>query len=132
MNNLNRTVCLVEYDPNLRRALERILTARDFSPIGFDSAAAFLASEECHDAACLVIDMDLPVTSGLELCARLGAMSERVPVIFTTEYPAQHTSARARALGAIAVLAKPFGATALLMALERALLVPRQRSGAAH
>ena len=66
-----KKIVVVEDDPGMSRAIERLLSAGGFGSRAFSSAEDLLTSESIGDAACFVFDIRLPGLSGFELRARL-------------------------------------------------------------
>lgn len=116
-----RTVCVVDDDFSLRRALRRLITAAGFSVDTFESAEAFLSSHGDVDIGCLVLDVSLGSLSAFEVYDRLVASGCWVPVIFITGHDTPSNQARARAAGALAYLVKPFDEEPLVDAIHRAM-----------
>jgi FixJ family two-component response regulator len=113
------SVAVVEDDPGLGRALERILRAAGYATRLYGSAEDFLQADE-KPASCLVLDVHLPGASGFELRARLAAAGRIPPVIFITAHDTEAARAEARAAGA-AYLAKPFAGRVLVEAVSAAM-----------
>ena len=65
-------IVVVEDDPSMSQAIERILRVGGFTPIVFDSAESALAADAVQAADCLVLDFHLPGMSGFELQERLA------------------------------------------------------------
>jgi FixJ family two-component response regulator len=124
-----RTIAIIDDDDALRQALGRVLRARGFRTVEFDSAEALLGSPDGLGADCLLLDIDLPGMSGLELCSHFLLWPEPPPVVFITGREGGDTARTAWALEAQDHLAKPVEAQVLLEAIERALIAPR-RAGA--
>ncbi len=74
----------------------------------FDSAEQFLASGSARNAACLIVDVQLPGISGLELQDRLAGDHHRVPIIFVSAQATQANRDVAIKRGAAGFLSKPF------------------------
>jgi FixJ family two-component response regulator len=115
------TVCVIDDDASLLRALQRLLVADGFTVAVFPSAEVFLESERVHTADCLVLDVHLGGMSGFELHDRLVAAGTRVPVVFITAHDDGPTRERAQRAGAVAYLRKPFDDESLIGAIHRAL-----------
>jgi FixJ family two-component response regulator len=115
-----RVVAVVDDDPLMVKALERLLRASGFEVAAFESAEAFLALGESGDLACLVLDVSLGGISGIELAHRLAASGHRVPVIFITAVDNEATREEAVEAGCVAFLTKPFPAAALINAVSQA------------
>lgn len=75
---------VVDDDAQIRRALERVLRSHGHAVRSFASAEGYLA-EGCA-ADCMILDVDLPGMSGLELARRLAAGGDRKPVVFITAH----------------------------------------------
>lgn len=121
-----RTIAIIDDDESLRRALGRVLRARGFETEEFASAEELLASPAGLGADCLLLDIDLPGMSGLELCSHFALWPEPPPVILITGAANVHTERMARALDAAEHLSKPVEAMVLVAAVERALIAPRR------
>jgi len=116
-------IALVDDDLSVRRALPRLLRSAGYQTRAFASAQDLLESRFAESAACLVLDIHLERTSGFELYERLRASGVMIPTIFITAYDDDAIRDRARSLGAVAFLRKPFDAGALLNAVATALTI---------
>jgi FixJ family two-component response regulator len=125
MKQAGEVVYLVDDDPWIREAMGDLLAASGLTVISFESAEGFLRHERIDAAACLVLDLQLPEMSGLELQQRLTATAN-LPVIFITGHGDIPTSVRAMKGGALEFLTKPVDAQALTAAIRTALAVNRQ------
>jgi RNA polymerase sigma factor (sigma-70 family) len=117
----NPVVYVVDDDPSIRRALERLLRSSGREVETFASAAEFLEVHRGETHGCLVLDVNLPGTSGLELQRELAEAALRIPIIFITGHGDIPMSVRAMKAGAVDFLAKPFDDTELLRAVEAAI-----------
>ena len=115
------TVYVVDDDPSMRRALERMFRTVGFAVEIFDSAAALLAHDRESVPCCAVLDVHMPAVDGLALHARLREAGRTVPVVFITGHGDVPTSVRAMKTGAIDFIEKPFSDTDLIAAVRRAL-----------
>jgi FixJ family two-component response regulator len=102
------------------QALTRLLKAKDFDVRAFSSAYAFLEGDAASEADCLVLDVGLIGMSGVELVHRMNADGSAVPVIFITGLNTEELRSEAMKAGCVAYLLKPFSASRLLDAIERA------------
>ena len=75
-----KTVAVVDDDPSALRGLARLLSANGFEPATYSSADAFLEGYVSGTAICLVLDVDMPGTSGIELRRRLTENGSTLPV----------------------------------------------------
>jgi len=113
-------VVLVEDDAGLREALERVLAATGFAVCGFGSAEAALGDRATTKARCLVLDIQLPGISGFELYERLATGDNEPAVVFITAHDLPVNHDRARQLGAIGYLIKPFSGRELAAIVAKA------------
>jgi FixJ family two-component response regulator len=114
-------IMIVDDDEAIRDALTSLLRSVGWRTEGFTSAEAFLQSGQMHTTACLLLDMQLPGISGLELQRQLRSSQARMPIIFITAHGNEAMRAQALQAGAVAFFAKPFSDTALLEAIHTAL-----------
>lgn len=101
------TVYVVEDDAPVRDSLVALLESEGFVVVAFASGEAFLAHFHPSGDACLVLDLALPGTSGLELLEMLGKRQHHLPIIVVTGNADLRVRARALDLGAAAVFVKP-------------------------
>jgi len=114
-------IAIVDDDASIRDALTSLLRAVGWRAEGFATAEAFLQSGQVHTTACLLLDVRLPGSSGLELQRQLRSSQARMPIIFITAHGNEAMRAQALQAGAVAFFAKPFDDTALLEAIHAAL-----------
>src|SRR5262245_21136625 len=115
-------IVVVEDDPSMSRAIERILRAGGFATATFATAEAALEADAAA-ADCLVLDVQLPGMSGFELYRRL-ASGDEPPAVFITAHDAPAVREMAEGMGASGYLPKPFSGRTLLDAVSRALGAP--------
>jgi FixJ family two-component response regulator len=115
------TIVVVEDDPSMGQAMERILRAGGFAAALFVSAEAALEADAVTNADCLVVDVRLPGMSGFELYRQLTLSGADTPAIFVTAHDEPAIRAEAERLGASSYLPKPFTGRALLDAVIQAL-----------
>ena len=87
----------------------------------FASAEEFLQSDRLNDTSCLILDVNMPGLSGIELQKQLIAQGNRMPIIFITAVPEETTRAKALKAGAVGFLSKPFREEWLINHLDVAL-----------
>jgi FixJ family two-component response regulator len=114
-------VAVVDDDESVRKALASLLRSLGVSVCTFGSAGDFLASPRRVEAACLIVDVQMPGMGGIELQERLIALGQQVPIIFITAHPDAKLRERALAAGAVAFLSKPFAPQELIRCTEDAL-----------
>ena len=120
MTDPRKTVAIVDDDETLRDAIEQLLSAHGFATQVFASAEAFLNGRAANQAACLVLDINLPGMSGVELNQRLKAEGSELPVIFITAADDDIRRLAAMA-GCVACLRKPFAADLLIGVIRKAV-----------
>ena len=114
-------VIVVDDDPSIRKAIDRLLRSVGLRVELFESAQEFLQSNHLDAPSCIVLDVRLPGQSGLNLQRDLAAAHMRVPIIFITGHGDIPMSVRAMKAGAVEFLTKPFHDQDLLDAIEVAL-----------
>jgi FixJ family two-component response regulator len=119
-----RLVSVVDDSDSVRESLPDLLQQAGFAVQAFSSAEAFLASAAPDDTRCLILDVRLPGMSGPDLQQELKRRGRAIPVVFITAQDDSALRPRLVGQGAAACLFKPFTDTALLDAVESAL-VPR-------
>ena len=130
MANPAALVYLVDDDASFRRSTERLIEAAGFRVRPFSSARDFLRNKRSKGAACLVLEVQLPGLSGLDLQRELTKRGSKIPIIFVTGHGDIPMSVRAMKAGAVEFLTKPFHERALLDAIAHALKEAAQRSTA--
>jgi FixJ family two-component response regulator len=120
-------VYLVDDEPDLRRALERLLRAEGCEVEGFSSAAEFLAQVPPEAPGCIVLDVAMPGIDGLAMQQRLTASGGLLPIVFLTGHGDIPMSVRAVKAGAVDFLTKPVKGVDLLRAVGAALDLSEQR-----
>lgn len=114
-----RLVYVVDDDPSMLRGVKRLLREYGFDSMLFSTADAFQRHDDFDDAVCVILDVDLHDTSGIDVRHRLTAAGISLPVIFITGKDSQATRTAALASGCLAYLTKPFSAGALIGPIER-------------
>jgi len=114
-------VYIVDDDPDVRKALERLLRAKGYDAITFASAMAFMDFPHPHTPGCLLLDIKMPNMSGLELQERMVEKSISIPIIFITAHGTVTDTVKALKSGALDFLEKPFKEKQLLEAVSRSI-----------
>jgi FixJ family two-component response regulator len=93
-----------------------LLRSAGYRAVGFASAEAFLRLPDSIPTECLILDVQLPGMSGLDLQRQLAASGVRVPIVVLTARPDHEGRLRRCALqqGALAFFGKPFAEMDLL------------------
>lgn len=115
-----KAVFVVDDDPGMLRGLKRLLREYGFNAVLFDSAEAFQSEANLEDAFCIVLDVNLQDSSGIDLRQQLKSRGISVPVIFITGNDSEATRAAALESGCSAYLTKPFPAQSLIEPIEKA------------
>ena len=111
-------VILVEDDEGLRVALLRLLRAFGFRAYGYASAEALLDDPRAARADCLVVDVNLPAMSGLELVIRLRRRGLQMPAVAISAHDEAGMREAVRSGGVERFLGKPFPGRALVSAVN--------------
>ncbi|MGF6415410.1 response regulator transcription factor [Paraburkholderia sp. MM5482-R1] len=119
MNQTNTRVFIVDDDDSVRSALARLLRASGYQVECFDSPEAFLERADLTSMpACLVLDLQMPGMTGLEVQRKLDRL---LPIVFLTGHGDIGSSVDAMKGGAVDFLPKPVRDSLLLAAVDRAL-----------
>jgi two-component system response regulator AtoC len=121
VGDTRRPVCVVDDDASVREAVGGLLRSVGMTVETFGSAREFLASARRDAPSCLVLDVELPGLSGLDLQQELVKGNVRVPIIFLTGHGDIPMSVRAIQAGALDFLTKPVDVDQLLGAIERGI-----------
>jgi DNA-binding NtrC family response regulator len=128
-------VYVVDDDPSVRESLRRLIRSAGWPVETFGSAREFLASPWSGQPSCLVLDVDLPDLSGLELQQRLASADSKFSIIFLTGHGDIPMTVRAMKAGALEFLTKPPPEEQLLAAIRLGLArssSPRTPPGGIH
>lgn len=119
-------VLVLDDDPGIRDALAGLLSASGLRVLLFATAAELLSGKIPDAPCCLLLDLQLPDITGLEIQERLSAR-ESPPIIFMSGHGDIPTSVRAIKAGAVEFLPKPFSDDELFDAIHAALAQDRRR-----
>src|SRR5271155_424430 len=122
MNRSDPPVCVIDDDSSIREAIEGLLRAEGIQVETYRTAREFLTRTRAEPAGCLVLDVDLPGLSGLELQRELSRTDVHIPIIFLTGHGDIPMSVRAIKAGALEFLTKPFDPEDLLDAIQEGML----------
>jgi FixJ family two-component response regulator len=115
-----RTIAVIDDSEIMRDAMVHLLCSAGFGVESYISAAEFLAAADISQADCLVVDIELGDTTGIELVRELRDLGYSFPVIFMTGSPDDTLRRAARMLGCSAFFAKPFPGEDMVAAIHRA------------
>lgn len=121
MTETEGTVFIVDNDPSMRRSLKRLLRSIGFNVETFASAQEFLSRDPIIGPACLVLDVQMPGLSGLDLQDELAARHRSIPIIFISGHGTIPMSVRAMKGGAADFFTKPFDDQDLVDAIGKAI-----------
>ena len=130
MKDADAIVFVVDDDSSIREAIESLVKLAGLRVETFGAAQEFLQSKRPDLPGCVVLDVELPGLSGLDLQRELAAHGIKLPIIFITGYGDIPMSVRAMKAGALEFLTKPFRDQDLLDAIQQAL--ERDRAARQH
>lgn len=125
-------IALVDDEPAMVKALQRLLEAEGLRVRPFTSALKFLYRSPAEPVDCLVLDVSMPSLTGLDLQAELNRTGARLPIVFLTGQGDIPMSVRAIKAGAVDFLTKPVEDSALLAAVRTALETSRRQRQEDH
>jgi FixJ family two-component response regulator len=115
------TVFVVDDDPHVRGAIQRMLKSAGLRSESFGTPQEFMRRDLPDGPSCLVLDVRLSGASGLDLQRELKRARIEIPIVFLTGHGDIPMTVRAMKLGAVEFLTKPFKRDVLLSAIEQAL-----------
>ena len=130
MKDADAVVFVVDDDSSVREAIKSLISLVGLRVETFETAQEFLQSKRPDVPGCVVLDVELPGLSGLDLQRELAAHGVKLPIIFITGHGDIPTSVRAMKAGALEFLTKPFHDQDLLDAIRQAL--ERDRAARRH
>lgn len=123
-----RTVHVVDDDASLLRGVARLLRSHGYTVNTYFSASEFLSTGVPKEPACLLLDLNMPGMTGLELQQVVSECQSRLAIVFISGQGDIPATVQAMKAGAVDFLTKPFEGDALVAAIETAL----NRSHAEH
>ena len=121
LQNSDAIIAIVDDDSSVRKGLERLIRSVGWKTVTFGSAQEFLASARTQAPTCLVLDLQLPGLSGLELQKQMTEAGVETPIVFLTGHGDIPASVKAMKAGAIEFLTKPVDEQDLLNAIQEAI-----------
>jgi FixJ family two-component response regulator len=118
---LNGNIVIIDDDVLVRQAVGDCMESAGYAVESFASAEQFLMSASARNAACLILDIQLPGMNGLELQDKLIESNNRVPVVFVTAQGTNQSREKAMRQGASGFLPKPFRREDLLKIVGEAI-----------
>jgi len=119
------SICVIDDDDALRRALRTVLEAEGFMVQDFASGAAFFAAYRAGSTNCLLVDAYMPGMDGMDVLARLRGEGDLIPAIMITGSSDVAMAVAAMKAGAFDFIEKPIGNRDLLDCLARAIAVSK-------
>jgi FixJ family two-component response regulator len=119
-------IAIVDDDPSAREGLSSLVRSAGWRAETFASAQEFLARPGGQAPSCLVLDLQMPGLSGLDLQKRIAEVGLEVPIVFLTGHGNIPSSVKAMKAGAVEFLTKPFEEEKLLQAIEEAIECDRR------
>lgn len=126
MTSNDKIAFIVDDDAPIREALTELLDSHGIRSMPFASAAEYVRADKPDLPACLILDLELPGITGLELQRQLGE-GEHPPIVFITGHGDIPSSVRAIKGGAVDFLTKPFSDADLMGAIDQAIALDRAR-----
>lgn len=123
MNVQPETIFIVDDDPDVCRAIGRLVKGAGYEVREFNSAHEFLIGHDCESPGCVLLDLTMPDLDGLQLQRCLAASGCHRPIIFLTANRDIHNTVRAMKAGAVNFLTKPVDREELMAALAEALAI---------
>jgi FixJ family two-component response regulator len=114
-------IAIVDDDPSAQQGLGSLLRSAGFQVESFASAREFLARSAAETPSCLVLDLQMPGLSGLDLQKRMAEVGLEIPIVFLTGHGDIPASVEAMKAGALEFLTKPFDDEKLLRAIDEAV-----------
>ena len=121
MTAFKPTVFVIDDDASIRKSLSRLLRSAGYTTETFASAEKFLGREHFNGIGCLLLDVQMPGLSGMDLQKELNTADYHMPIIFITGHGNIPMSVEAMKKGAVDFLTKPFDDKELLQAVESAI-----------
>jgi FixJ family two-component response regulator len=118
---MTRNIAVIDDSEIMRDAMVHLLCSVGYGVEQYASAAEFLTAADITQASCLVVDVELGGTTGIEMVRELFDLGYSFPVIFMTGSPDETFRRAGGALGCAAFLAKPFQPDDMLQAIDRAV-----------
>jgi len=122
----NAVIAIVDDDPSVREGLSALIRSAGLQAASFASAKEFLDRPGAEAPSCLVLDLQLPGLSGLDLQKRMAEAGMEIPIVFLTGHGDIPASVQAMKAGAVEFLTKPFDEQDLLQAIQEAIERDRQ------
>jgi FixJ family two-component response regulator len=127
MNEEAPIVAVIDDDVSVRESIEGLLETAALRVELYASPREYLQARRKDNPSCIILDVRLPGSSGLDFQREMNAAGIRAPIIFITGYADVHMSVQAMKAGAVEFLTKPYRDQDLLEAVLSAIEKDRQR-----
>jgi RNA polymerase sigma factor (sigma-70 family) len=121
MQHASHVIHVVDDDSTFRSAIARLLSAAGYQVALYETSQQLLDKPPTNLTDCILLDVQMPGVSGLQLQDRLSKLGNRLPIVFLTGHADIPTSVRAIKAGAEDFLTKPVTREQLLETIRRAL-----------
>jgi FixJ family two-component response regulator len=128
MTEAQPVAAVVDDEPEMRKAIRRLLATRGIRVEEYECGDEFLAALGSRPLYCVLLDLHMPGVNGFQVLESLSIQRNRVPVIVITAHDEPGTAERVRALGACAYLKKPVERNDLFAAIAEATTFFRAHS----
>lgn len=120
-------IFVVDDDASIRRALSRLIRAMDMNVEAFGEAEQVIERLAANPPGCILLDLQMPGLTGLELQSELASRGIRTPVVFISGHGDVPSSVTAMKMGACDFLTKPIDEQNVLAAIQNALALDARR-----
>ncbi len=117
----NPLVCVIDQDAEVRESLVALLTAEELDVRTYENAEAFLETIGDRQPDCIIVELNLPEMTGIELLRQISARKVRLPSILLSSDSDVATAVQSIRAGAIDFIEKPFVNRVLLARVREAL-----------
>ena len=114
-------IAIVDDDASVREGLQSLIRSAGWRVETFVSAQEFLARLGAEAPSCVILDLQLPGLSGLDLQNRMAKGGVEIPIVFLTGHGNIPASVQAMKAGAVEFLTKPLDEQKLLQAIQEAI-----------
>ena len=114
-------IAIVDDDASVREGLQSLIRSAGWRVETFVSAQEFLGRLGAEAPSCLILDLQLPGLSGLDLQKRMAKVGLEIPIVFLTGHGNIPASVQAMKAGAVEFLTKPLDEQKLLQAIQEAI-----------
>lgn len=113
-------VCIVDDNEDIRNSIKLLMRSRNIPFLGFANAQEFYEGYQQKNVACILLDVKMPGTGGLELLEEMRSRGIYLPVILLTGHADVPLAVRAMKAGALDVVEKPFQDAILIEKIHQA------------